>query len=71
MRKGVASFSGFACDTVSTVIFTRNISQAYAVVNFLDQIIDPSDYKAGFETDLSVSIVDWNVVRRRLVFEAN
>ena len=31
---------------------------------------DTSDYRAGTETSLTISIADWNAVRRRLVLEA-
>ena len=31
---------------------------------------DASEYHAGSETTLTVSIVDWNAVRKRLILEA-
>ena len=31
---------------------------------------DTSEYHAGTETSLTISIADWNAVRRRLVLEA-
>jgi len=31
---------------------------------------DASEYHAGSETALTVSIVDWNAVRKRLILEA-
>ena len=37
----------------------------------LPSVSDTNDYKPGFETEISVSIADWNAVRRRLVLEAN
>ncbi|MFL2966637.1 MAG: hypothetical protein ACJZ5D_02960, partial [Candidatus Thalassarchaeaceae archaeon] len=31
---------------------------------------DASQFKTGYETEISVSISDWNAVRRRIILEA-
>ncbi len=31
---------------------------------------DASHFKAGYETEISVTISDWNAVRRRIILEA-
>ena len=36
----------------------------------LPSSVDSSQFKAGYETEISVSISDWNAVRRRIILEA-